>query len=183
MKATEQLLLIPDSSAVQWQSVCHLTGAPAGAWQSWLQEPHSLTVRLQAQAQHSFAVRVLNEAVLKPHEHEAELLDSHVSKAWVREVLLEVDEQPWVFARSVVPLNSSSTWLPKVLNLGTQPLGQLLFRDARVIRGELVFCAPNQLSTPSLWGRASCFSMPELKVLVAEHFLAPMAQRLNLTGL
>lgn len=163
-----------------WHQAAHLTGTPAGQWRSWLKEEGSLTRRLQSQAQSSFRVRILNQGVLPIQETERQWLAVAHQRVWVRQVLLEVDDQPWVFARSLLPLDSRGSLLRRLTQLGNQALGQLLFANPRIHRGELRFCAPGQLPFPSLWGRASCFHSSSLRLLVAEHYLPAMATRLKL---
>ena len=173
---------IPSTAAVHWLPSAHLTGAPAGAWRSWLHEEGSLTLRLKNHAQHSFQVRVLSEMVAKVQVNERALLGGTQQQAWVRQVLLEVDGEPWVFARSVLPLDARGRLQRRLMQVGNNALGHILFSNPLIKRGPLVFCAPNQLSLPSLWGRASCFSGQNLRLLVAEHFLHPMAKQLLLSG-
>lgn len=171
----------PETAAINWLPKAHLTGAPAGAWRGWLQEKGSLTLRLRSHAQQGFQVKVLSEEVTTAHLNELVLLGCLKKRAWVRQVLLEVDGQPWVFARSVMPLDARGILSQRLLKVGTSALGHVLFSNPLIKRGPLVFCAPNQLSTPSLWGRASCFYSQNLRLLVTEHFLHPMAKQLLLT--
>lgn len=178
MHLTRQQLHLATPS--RWHPAAVLTAAPSGDWRSWLQERGSLTRRLQACARQDFQVRVLQEGVAPVHPAEAALLGGVHRRIWVRQVLLEVDGQPWVFARSLLPLDERSGLLRPVLQVGNRALGQLLFSNPQVRRGPLVFCAPDQLPFPSLWGRASCFHGQQLQLLVAEHFLPAMAATLNL---
>jgi len=163
-----------------WQKAAFLTGAPSGSWRSWLKEEGSLTRRLQNQAQSSFQVRILNQGILPLQETEKQRLAIYHQRVWVRQVLLEVDGQPWVFARSLLPLDQPGSLQRRLTQVGKQALGQLLFANPHIQRGELQFCAPNQLPFPSLWGRASCFYTDSLRLLVAEHYLPAMAKRLSL---
>lgn len=180
--ATISATQLPSTAAVHWLPSAHLTGAPAGAWRSWLQEQGSLTLRLKRHAQQGFQVRVLSETVAKVQANERALLGGLHQQAWVRHVLLEVDGKPWVFARSVLPLDARGRLQRRLMQVGNNALGDILFSNPLIKRGPLVFCAPNQLSLPSLWGRASCFSGQNLRLLVAEHFLHPMAKQLFLYG-
>lgn len=172
----------PEAAFVNWLPSAHLTAAPAGAWRSWLQEKGSLTLRLKSHAKHEFQVKVLSEEVTTPLANEQALLGCMNQRAWVRQVLLEVDGEPWVFARSVLPLDTRGILHRRLTQVGTNALGHVLFSDPLIKRGSFVFCAPNQLSLPSLWGRASCFYAKNLRLLVAEHFLHPMAKQLLLPG-
>jgi len=172
----------PETAFINWLPSAHLTGAPAGAWRSWLQEKGSLTLRLKSHAKQDFKVRVLSEEVTTAHEHEVDLLGCLKQRVWVRQVFLEVDGDPWVFARSVMPLDARGLLRHRLTQVGNRALGHVLFSDPLIKRGPFVFCAPNQLSLPSLWGRASCFSGQNVRLLVAEHFLQPMAKQLALSG-
>jgi|AntRauTorckE6833_2_1112554.scaffolds.fasta_scaffold09571_2 chorismate--pyruvate lyase len=163
-----------------WYKAAHLTGAPSGPWRSWLKEEGSLTRRLQNHARTSFKVRILNQGVLPIQETERQWLAVDHQRIWVRQVLLEVDGQPWVFARSLLPLDSRGSLLRRLTQIGNKALGHLLFANPHIQRGNLQFCAPGQLPFPSLWGRASCFHSESLRLLVAEHYLPAMATRLKL---
>jgi chorismate--pyruvate lyase len=102
-------------------------------------------------------------------------------QALVREVLLRGAGQPWVFARSVIPLTTLSGRLRKLRQLDNQPLGALLFNDPTMTREAVeVACVNadnNQLPCRSLgdespvWGRRSVFRLDKKPLLVAEFFL------------
>lgn len=176
----EHLQRLHRCPAPRWHQAVHLTGAPSGSWRSWLQEEGSLTRRLQNQARSSFQVRILSQGILPLQPTEKQQLAIAHQRVWVRQVLLEVDGQPWVFARSLLPLDQHGSLQRRLRQLGRQALGQLLFANPHIHRGPLEFCAPNQLPFPSLWGRASCFAADGLRLRVAEHYLPAMAQQLNL---
>lgn len=55
----------------------------------------------------------------------------------MREVLLRVDGQPLIWARSVAPRSSLAGPWRALLGLGTRPLADLLFKDPRVTRTPL----------------------------------------------
>lgn len=177
----EHLVHLEHWPAPKWQPAAFLAGAPSGPWRSWLQETGSLTRRLQGQANRHFRVRVLKQGIAPIQEAERQWLQVGQQRIWVRQVLLEVDDQPWVFARSLLPLDSRGSLLRRLTHLGDQALGHLLFANPQVQRGQLQFCAPGQLPFESLWGRASCFQAGSLRLLVAEHYLPAMANHLQLT--
>ena len=170
----------PAAKEITWLAQLSQLGQLPLGWQSWLEEEGSLTLRLKHQAKQSFSVNLLLEEPPLPCHNELDLLGISHQECWVRQVYLEVDNQPWVFARSIMPLANLSPTARQLIQVGNQPLGHLLFANPQVKRGPLVFCQPNQLNLPSLWGRASCFSSPTGKILVTEHFLHPMASQLML---
>jgi len=110
----------------------------------------------------------------------------------VREVLLECDGLPTVFAHSVIDaaaLRGRWRWLA---GLGTRPLGEALFRDPQVRRGALAFrqlrapdaryraaaaqlAARGQAAPAALWARRSVFRAGGRQLLVTEVFLPAMA--------
>jgi chorismate--pyruvate lyase len=100
-------------------------------------------------------------------------------KEWqVREVILWGDNQPWVFARSIIPQRLCES---DFVHLNTKPLGQLLFNDKRFKR--MPFEVTNMCSSKAfleelhissemdLWGRRSAFSFEDIKMTVSEVFL------------
>lgn len=145
---------------------------------NWLLDTGSLTERLQANCQH-FHLQLLGQASIAPHDEEIKRLACQSQQdAQVREVLLYGDDQPWVFARSVIP---QALCQSELHNLGNKPLGQIIFNDNRFTRApfELAKLAPDHpllsklavRSEQSLWARRSCFSYQHWQMLVAEVFL------------
>ncbi|WP_416885331.1 chorismate--pyruvate lyase family protein [Marinospirillum sp.] len=180
--STLQCQALEKAMPVRWQPNLALVHAPAGAWRSWLQERGSLTQRLQQQARSSFHVELLQQRLVHLRTQELAQLGWSRQPVLVRQVLLHVDQQPWVYARSLLPLVTSAPLYRRVRHLGNQALGQLLFSSADLQRGTFSYCAPHQLAFPSLWGRQSVFYQQQACVLVAEHFLPPMARALNLAS-
>jgi chorismate--pyruvate lyase len=96
----------------------------------------------------------------------------------VREVILWGDNQPWVFARSIIPQRLCES---DFVNLNTKPLGQLIFNDKRFKRmpfevtnicASQAFLAQLHISSEmDLWGRRSAFTFEDLKMTVSEVFL------------
>ncbi|WP_157267505.1 chorismate--pyruvate lyase family protein [Azohydromonas aeria] len=105
------------------------------ALRRWQRAPGSLTARLKALGER-FEVRTLRQRVapLLPEERCVLGAGRHL----VREVVLCVDGVPLVWARSVAPARTLRGPWRALAGLGTRPLGQLLFDDARVARSALV---------------------------------------------
>lgn len=94
----------------------------------WLQERGSLTERLRHQWG-DVAVQLLDEGLASPLPHEsARLQQAPTTPAWVRCVLLVCQNQPRVYARTVIPNWTAHNPWAEVQRLGRQPLGELLFR-------------------------------------------------------
>ncbi|WP_414829220.1 chorismate--pyruvate lyase family protein [Alteromonas sp. H39] len=143
---------------------------------NWLLDTGSLTERVQALCRH-FSLVKLGQGTKALHASETALLNATANSEWqVREVLLCADNEPWVYARSVIP---QSLIDDELANLGTEPLGKRLFNDPRFARSDFHLCqaTPEALSrlnmdiTDTLWGRRSLFSFQESRMIVAEVFL------------
>jgi chorismate--pyruvate lyase len=147
----------------------------------WLQATGSLTARLRRHG--TVRVQVLSQGTqrLTPSERRALGLAS----GHVREVLLWVDDQAAVWARSATsPRALRGPW-KALKGLGTRPLAELLFNHHRVQRGPLQrhpwrkggpehsranrHWPPNQPSAP-LWARASVFQHHAQRLRVMEAF-------------
>lgn len=146
----------------------------------WLLDDKSLTEKLEGFC-HRLSVRVIGQQVAPVHDNEVNMMDTD-DPLCVREVLLEGDDTPWVFARSLIPARLMENPDSEVARIGNQPLGRLLFNDARFIRGpfEVGQLAPSHLSLPELdsstrqsdlWARRSVFSFESSRIMVAELFL------------
>jgi chorismate--pyruvate lyase len=155
---------------------------------NWLIDRASLTRRLQATANSSFAVCVLAQKWRKPLLSEAKALDVPADRfVFVRHVLLLVDGRPRVFARTVIPSHVARGRLRGLTRLGSRPLGEILFSTPRMRRGEIeIACLTHGhtlyrqslLDTPGvsgepIWGRRSVFYLYNCPLLVNEFFLPP----------
>lgn len=150
----------------------------------WLIDDASLTLRLQLRYA-DFNVRPLFQHRVKPLMDEAKMLGFKASATMqVREVLLIGDNQPVVFAHSVLPdISLRGDWC-QLGKLGSKPLGAALFKNPRVIRTPLSYKklsindvlykkAIKHLAHPPvyLWARRSIFRLNCAKILVTEVFL------------
>jgi len=166
-----------------WQSFRRLPAyAVPTRWRHWLLDRGSLTQRLVAASDGQFRVRILNQGIVKPRRTEAQALGiANHHLAVVREVILYGSDQPWVYARSVLPLSSLTGRLARLRKLDERPLGALLFADPTMRRGklELARVLPGKVALPRelgifdtpLWGRRSVFYVAEKPLLVSEIFL------------
>jgi chorismate lyase len=156
----------------------------AKALQNWLIDNSSLTARLQQRYSH-FAVKPIAVKYAKPIQNEATLLHfpKHIT-ALIREVLLMGNNQPVVFAHSVLPRASLRGAWHGLGRLGSKPLGATLFANPKVQRTPLSYkkLAPNHvlyqratshlINKPNyLWARRSIFSLNCANIMVTEIFL------------
>lgn len=155
--------------------------------QNWLLDEGSLTARLKEHCKH-FEVRVIGEQQELCSAIEACNLIKVGEPILVREVILYCDGIEQVFARSLLPLASLTGKEQELANLGSQPLGQVLFNSPSLQRNrlELSSFASNStvsvlaakltdkniaLDNQTLWGRRSIFMLENKPLMVAEVFL------------
>jgi chorismate--pyruvate lyase len=151
---------------------------------AWLLERGSLTARLIQASGGAFAVRVLDQRWGRPTADEAALLGlAHGHYAWLRETVLMCHGEPWVYARSVMPLATLSGKLRYLQRLRNSSLGALLFRDPELVRSRFQIAQLPLHDLPlarielaavadaSVWGRRSLFRFHGRPILVGEIFL------------
>jgi chorismate--pyruvate lyase len=155
------------------------------ALRAWLLDTASLTLRLQQLCPGRFRVRLLSQSWGRPFENEARVLGmKHGSLALIRQVQLLCGEQPWVYARTIMPASSLCGRLQRLAHLGTRPLGGMLFADpgmqrggvelARIGTGQAMHAAAtfHLASRPAeIWGRRTVFRLADKPLLVSEIFL------------
>lgn len=139
-------------------------------WREWLLDSGSLTQRLKQRSHGLFSVEVLQQSWLLPNRSEQQLLSMKTrQRALIREVFLHGNNQPWVFARSVIPATTLSGRERALLRLSNRPLGEFLFSHPAMERGPIeVSRLPG---TPELWARRSVFYLSGKPLMVCEVFL------------
>lgn len=159
------------------------TGVPP-QWRHWLFDQGSLSARLAARSDGDFRVQVLAQRWALPTAAERLALSLGLrQRALIREVLLRGRGQPWVYARSVLPLALLRGRYRFLAHLGEHPLGALLFRDPRLQRGPIEVAKCPVPPLPELaasagvdaWQRRSLFYLGGQPLLVAEMFLPTFA--------
>lgn len=148
---------------------------------SWLLDTGSLTAHLRRESRGEFHVRILRQYWGVPQLSERRLLGlGDRDWAMIREVLLCCHQQPWVYARSILPLSSMTGHLRRLRGLDSRPLGHLLFADRSMRREPFELCRVRASALPlvelsedstELWGRRSCFVHGDRRILVGEIFL------------
>jgi chorismate--pyruvate lyase len=161
---------------------------PPRALHSWLDDSGSLTARLIALSSGQFHVEVLKQSIALPARDEQQIL--HMSRptlALIREVILCGHNQPWVFARSVLPLSSLTGELRHLRKQRNRPLGAFLFSQPQLTRSPIAVTAFNadDVYVPTaiahqhpLWGRRSVFALRGKPLLVSEVFLPALCDQL-----
>ncbi len=162
-----------------------LPGAPR-RFHRWLRDPASLTRRVIGACPGRFRVQVLRQHWARPLPSEAALLGMRRGeRALLREVRLQCDGRSWVFARTLIPVGSLRGRARRLGQLGSRPLGAVLFADPTTRRGALQQArlgprhalfhealAGLPVERPeALWGRRTLFIYAGQPLLVNEIFL------------
>ena len=180
----------PHKRATRWKPHSYFLRSSIPAELSdWLLDRESLTLRLQqlcpGKSPRGFRVQVLSQLQTIPRLDETQALSMQPREmAVIRQVLLLCGKQPWVYARTVMPVSSLRGKLQQLTGLGTRPLGGVLFADpgmrrgrlelAEIFPGQAVFAAATahmQHQPASIWGRRSVFRLSGKPLLVSEIFL------------
>lgn len=149
-----------------------------GPARHWLQVEGSFTKALQKKCRSSFHVDVIREGFAEPSDEEARRLSiPRRQKAWIREVRLCGDGQPWVLARTIIPVSCLDGRGRRLLNLGNKPLGAYLFSGPDWERGPLEtgLCQPELANQPQL-ARRSLFHCDQTALMVCEFLLPALHQ-------
>ncbi len=147
----------------------------------WLLDESSLTRRLQMACKGRFRVELISLGWERPLLDEAQVLGVKPwQRALIRQVRLWCEDQPWVFARTVIPVSSLRGRQRRLAHLGTRPLGAYLFADpalqrsamqvARIEPHSRLLSSCTSLTGP-VWGRRSVFRLQGKPLLVSEFFL------------
>ena len=157
-------------------------GGPDPALRSWLTEPGSLTARCQY-ACRDFRVRLLDYGKDLPQADEM----PRRRLVWVREVVLECDGVPVIFAHTVLSTATRGRLTRWLAGLGSRSLGSLLFSYPGFRRGAIEYrrldarhtlhqrAAALGAAGPCLWARRSLHRLGAQQVLVTEVFLPAIA--------
>ena len=138
----------------------------------WLIASGSLTKQLTLLSKKNFSVQVINEGYRTIAWHEAKLLGCPQHQvAWVREVYLYgSSEQPWVKARSVIPLITLKGQGQQLKALHNRSLGSLLFQRHQPK------CTRQIAYLNHGWIRRSLYVWHDKPLIVQESFLPAFEQ-------
>lgn len=179
-------------SSLLWQPLQRIARHqhPSAAMQDWLSDSSSLTARLIAKSQGQFKVQVVRQIIGVPRLNERQVLGMRrPTLALIREVILQGKGEPWVFARSLLPLSSLTGSLRHLRKQGNRPLGAFLFSQPQLQRSAIAvarisrdhaYVPADLVGNQPLWGRRSVFYLQQKPLLVSEVFLPAFADQLAL---
>tara|TARA_B100000927_G_scaffold52961_1_gene39909 strand:+ start:1434 stop:1919 length:486 start_codon:yes stop_codon:yes gene_type:complete len=135
---------------------------------SWLLEKGPITNRIKSK--HNFELKLLRDSVGKVKKSDKSFLDSIDGEIRIREVVLFADENPKVFARSLIPESTIKNGLKKLGELNTKPLGDILFERDIFQKDEIVFSIFSD-DKNKYWGRKIKYYVKSYPLSVMEVFL------------
>lgn len=91
----------------------------------------------------------------------------------VREVEIYCDEQIWMYGRTVIPKTTLTGKERRLLALGNQSIGEILFADPTLVRSEFEV-AKIKYQDEDFWGRRSFFFVSGKPLLMTEIFMPAM---------
>ena len=135
---------------------------------SWLNEPGSITSRIKSFS--DFKLKLLRDG---PGEVDAavdDLIISNYKENNIREVLLYSDEEPLIYAKSIIPLETIRLGLGVLGNLKENPLGDILFSDPEIKKKYMLF-AKFESNKKIFYGRKGIYTVKGFPFSVCEIFL------------
>ena len=164
---------------VHWRRRLNMSDRHSIFFKEWLLYESSLTKKLQQYAKGDFRVELLSQNIQAVSFSERQALGLTVRKyAFVREVALWVKGSVWVYARTIIPLNTLKGRLRILKNLGNRPLGEELFANPNMRREKILFGRIASQDLPftlrqyqPLGGRRTLFKINNKPLLVCEFFL------------
>ncbi len=159
-----------------WVNLDHVAlHAVPQIWQDWLSNAGSLTQLISNKTKSPVSVEVLTDHNQNLLKDEACLFHQPLHRCRIREVYLCVNDVPVVFARSVLPTSSSTGINRDVLQLGSKPLGEVLFK-----KGKAPILLRQITEVPSLgWGRRSLYQLRGHPILISEFFLPELLTQIK----
>jgi len=149
----------------------------------------SLTDQLEQCCPQQFNLQLLGKSWQRPLADECRALSLVQGRhALVREIYLQCADTPLVYGRSIIPPRTFSGRERRLAFWGQRSLGDYLFRQPGVIRGQIEIARIPAVSTlgklarnhipidSPLWARRSIFYIQNKPILVVEVFLPGISQ-------
>ena len=173
----------------QWRRAAIRSDELSTTVRRWLLDNGSLTRRLRKICNGDFRVEILCQGWSDPMLNESRQLGiNDQRRVFNREVLLYCGTRAMVYARTVIPAQTLTGRLSRLAYLGEKPLGEILFTDPHIKRGDLEIARlrpgevlfekawqanPNRQSVGAIpmWARRSAFRYQDKRLLVSEIFL------------
>ena len=135
---------------------------------SWLNEPGSITSRIKSFS--NFRLKLLRDGPGEVNAAEDDLIITNYKENNIREVVLFSDEEPFIYAKSILPLETIRLGLGALGNLKENPLGDILFLNPEIRKKYMLF-AKFELNKRIFYGRKGIYTVKGYPFSVCEIFL------------
>lgn len=132
---------------------------------AWLSDAGSLTEKLVARSQGDFHVELTAQCRRWTHPGYPNPTHHAHGLYWCRDVVLRGGQQPWVQARTLVPVHQRAL-IRRLQRLGRRPLGAFLFQQPNLQRLRMDYAR-----LPHGLARRSWFIMGSAEIILIEVFL------------
>ncbi|MDF1653579.1 MAG: chorismate lyase [Coxiellaceae bacterium] len=166
---------------IEWhQKINHLSPAPSSNQQAWLTRPYILTEALEKHCE-KLSMQLLSMQFDTAYPDEIDCLNQ-AEPYMIRRVAFFGDEQPWTFARVVIPQATYLNQQAAFDALVNKPMGvNMLYNNPDVTRSTFEFCAVstdydasllplNNNKAGVIFARRSVFYIKKLPLLITEFF-------------
>ena len=135
---------------------------------SWLNEAGSITSRIKSFS--NFKLKLLKDGPGEVDIIEDDLIISNYQENKIREVILLSNEEPLIYAKSIIPLETIKLGLNILGNLKENPLGDILFSNPEIKKKYMLF-ARFQSKEEIFYGRKGIYTVKGYPFSVCEIFL------------
>ena len=135
---------------------------------SWLIEKGPITKRIKSKE--SFKLNLIKDEICSVDDSEKKFLEETSDKIKVREVILLGNNIPRVYAKSLIPIRTIENGFSRLGELGTKPLGDILFEKEIFKKTDMVY-AQFQNKDSIFWGRKTKYLVKNMPLSVMEVFL------------
>ena len=135
---------------------------------SWLNESGSITSRIKSFS--NFKLKLLRDGPGEVDIIDDDLIISNYKENNIREVILLSDEEPLIYAKSIIPLETIRLGLGILGNLKENPLGDILFSNPEIKKKYMLF-AKFQSNEEIFYGRKGIYTVKGYPFSVCEIFL------------
>ena len=135
---------------------------------SWLNESGSITSRIKSFS--DFKLKLLRDGPGEVDSADDDLIISNYKENNIREVLLYSDEEPLIYAKSIIPFETIRLGLGVLGNLKENPLGDILFSNTEIKKEYMLF-SKFELNKKIFYGRKGIYTVKGFPFSVCEIFL------------
>ena len=135
---------------------------------SWLNEAGSITSRIKSFS--NFKLKLLKDGPGEVDIIEDDLIISNYEENNIREVILLSNEEPLIYAKSIIPLETIKLGLNILGNLKENPLGDILFSNPEIKKKYMLF-AKFESNKKIFYGRKGIYTVKGYPFSVCEIFL------------